>query len=88
MRTFTCDWDKKYDPNALELPAFKGKGPTIVKPGPGAMISEFSVMSNFMTVIKSPAQRPDGSITAEDIIRDLPEPTHLNLEQMSHIHCK
>ena len=88
LRTFTCDWDKKYDPNALELPAFKGNGPTIVRPGPGAMFSNFSVIKNAMTKMESPAPRPEGSITSQDIIKDLPEPTLLNLEQMSHIHCK
>ena len=86
LRTFTCDWDKKYDPNALEIPAFKGKGPTIFRPGPGAMLSEFGGMSSILTAMKTPAPRPAGSITAVDIIKDLPEPTILNLDQMSHTH--
>ena len=88
MRAFTHDWDKEYDPNALELPAYKGKGPTTVK-GPGAMTSNFSTMKNYISAIKKPTtySEPGVTMSAADILDDLPEPTILNLDKMSHNHC-
>lgn len=84
IRIFTCDWDKTSDPNALPIPAYKGKGPTIHKFGPSTMIDHPTTMMNFISVLKTPTPKPAGSFDALDLIKDLPEPIILNLEQMSH----
>ena len=82
-RWWTASWDKKNDPQAYDLPHFDGVSFDKAEfriCGPKA-----NAIMTLIKLNKLPAIREEGDFTVQDLIKEMGEPTVLNLDQSHHI---